>query len=137
VAPVGQFAFVQSMARQTKTLYVRISSERFATIELVEPPGDWFTDGHLQEILTAFADSFYDNYGLTSPRIFRTPRCTFSLSVFPKSFRSYIFRPLSPGLMQTCASVPKAFCIRVLGRSDIGEALAERATIDGAMRITT
>jgi hypothetical protein len=123
------------MSCLSRTLYVRISSERFATIELAEPPGDWFTDGHLQEILVAFADSFTENYGLTAPRIFRTPRCTFSLSVFPKNFRSFIFRPLAPERMETCASIPKAFCIRVLGRSDIGEALTDKAAVDRAMRI--
>jgi hypothetical protein len=120
--------------RTSKTLYVRISRSRFATVEIAEPPGDWFTDGHLQEILVAFAESFAENYSSTVRRIFRTPRCTFALLVFPKSFRSFIFKPVA-GHMETCSSIPKAFCIRVLGRSDIGEALAEKAAVDAAMRI--
>jgi hypothetical protein len=119
----------------SKTLYVRISRDRFATVELVEPPGDWFTDAHLQEILVAFADSFHSNFAADSPRIFRTPRCTFSISVFAKTFRAFVFRPATEDTFETCSSIPKTFCIRVLGRSDIGEALPDRAAVDGAMRV--
>ena len=120
---------------ETKTYYVRISKDRFATVDLVEPPGYWFTDGHLQEVLVAFADSFKDNYNASAPRVFRTPRCTFSLSVFKKSFRSFIFRPIDKDKFDSCASIPKTFCIRILGRSDVGEALSKQTTVDGAMRI--
>lgn len=119
----------------SETFHVRISKERFATVELTRPPGDWFTDGHLQEILVAFADSFKDNYDSTTPRVFRTPRCTFSLYVFRKSFKSYVFQPVSDDKWEACSSIPKTFCIRVLGRSDIGEALGETAEVDGAMRV--
>jgi hypothetical protein len=119
-----------------KTLYVRLSKERFTTIEFVEPPGDWFTDGHLQEILVAFADSYKENCVATAPRIFRTPRCTFSLSVFNKSFRSFVFRPVGSDL-EGSASIPKIFHIRVLGRSDIGEALGPKTIVDYALRLAS
>jgi hypothetical protein len=117
-----------------KTLLIRLSKERFTTVELAEPPGDWFTDGHLQEILVAFADSYKENYVATAPRIFRTPRCTFSISVFNRSFRSFIFRPNGSDL-DALASIPKIFFIRVLGRSDIGESLAQKTIVDSAMRL--
>ncbi|KAH0792579.1 hypothetical protein GPJ56_003413 [Histomonas meleagridis] len=118
-----------------KTLYVRISKDRFATIEFMAPPGDWFTDAHLQEILVAFADSFYDIYSLTTPLIIRTPRSTFSISVFSKSYRQYVFKPLNESEMETYSSIPKTFFIRVLGRSDVAEKIAGQATLDSAMRI--
>jgi hypothetical protein len=120
-----------------RTLHVRLSRERFVVVELVEPPGEWFTDGHLQEILVAFADSFAENYSSAVPRIFRTPRCTFSLSVFPKSFRSFIFRPTDSDSLETLASVPKTFYIRVLGRSDVGECLGQNGhpLVDSALRL--
>ena len=105
------------------------------TVDFARPSGDWFTDAHLQEILVAFADSFKENYKATAPRVFRTPRCTFSLTVFKKSFKSYIFKPLSKDHLEAFSSVPKAFCIRVLGRSDVGEALADQTSVDSAMRV--
>lgn len=120
-----------------KTLYVRVSKNRFVTIDFKEPPGGWFTDGHLQEILVAFADSFKDNYNATAPRIFRTPRCTFSLAVMKKSFKSFMFKPVEDGNLESYSSVPKAFCIRVLGRSDVGEALNGQAEVDAAMRLVS
>ena len=118
-----------------KTLYVRVSKNRFATIDFVGPPGDWFTDGHLQEILVAFADNFADNYDATAPRIFRTARCTFALSVLKKSFRSFVFRPAEESTLEAYSSIPRTYSIRVLGRGDIGEGLSGQAALDGAMRL--
>jgi hypothetical protein len=49
------------------------------------------------------------------------------------SFPSFIFKPVSTDHMETCFSRPIAFCIRVLGRCDIRDALAEKAAIDVVM----
>ena len=120
---------------KSQTLYVRINENRFATIDLSEPPGDWFTDGHLQEILVAFADSFSNIYKSTSPMIFRTPRCTFSVLVCPKSFRSFCFKPHDKHSYDYFSSIPKTFFIRVLGRSDVAEGLNSHADVDSALRL--
>lgn len=119
-----------------RVLHVQLSKDRFAVVTVVEPPGDWFTDAHLQEILMAFADSFYEIVLLVNPRVFGTPRCTFAISVFPKNYRSFIYKPTedNKGLI-TLSSISKSFYIRVLGRRDISEQLNQQATIDQAMRI--
>ena len=121
---------------ENKILFVRISKDRFATIDFTPPPGDWFTDVHLQEILVAFADAFYDFYASTSPKIVRTPRCTFSITVFNKSYKQYLFNRVNGG-NEICplSSVPKVFCIRILGRSDIADKISGQATLDSALRI--
>lgn len=120
---------------KSKVHYIRISKERFATIELSEPPGNWFQDIHLQEILVAFADSFYEIYNLTAPRIYVTPHCTFSILTCNKSFRSYVFKPIDSDTIEPLSSIPKTFYIRVIGRSDIGESLKSQANVDSALRI--
>lgn len=120
---------------KSKVYYVRISKERFATIELSEPPGNWFQDVHLQEILVAFADSFYEIYNLTAPRIYTTPHCTFSILACNKSFRSYVFKPIDQDSIEPLSSIPKTFFVRVLGRSDIGISLANKVSVDSALRI--
>ncbi|EAY18759.1 hypothetical protein TVAG_267920 [Trichomonas vaginalis G3] len=121
---------------KTHHLQVRISPERFIQVDIAEPPGDWFTDGHLQEILVAIGDQFYDLYNLENPKVFRTPRCSFSVFTQPKSFKSYIFTPSQEesgyyGL----SSIPKILCIRVLGRADVAEKLQRQTTLDSALRI--
>jgi hypothetical protein len=55
------------------------------------------------------------------------------ISIFPMSFPSFIFKPVFTDHMETCSSFPIAFYIRVLGRCDIRDALAEKAAIDVAM----
>lgn len=120
---------------ENKTLFVRISKDRFATIDLTPPSGDWFTDVHLQEILVAFADAFYEFYSATSPKIVRTPRCTFSITVFNKSYKQFLFSHVNDNEMEPLSSVPKVFCIRVLGRSDIADRISGQATLDSALRI--
>lgn len=120
---------------KSNVYYVRISKDRFATIELSKPPGDWFQDVHFQEILVAFADSFYEIYNLTAPRIYKTPHCTFSILACNKSFRSFVFKPIDSNSIIPLSSIPKTFFIRVLGRSDIGEKLSNQAAVDSALRI--
>ena len=127
------FYFLKGM--KSRSLYVKISKDRFATIELSEPPGDWFRDSHLQEILVAFADSFYEIYNMTDPRIYKTPRCTFSILSCNKTFRSYIFKPVDKHSLEPLSSIPKTFFIRVLGRSDVADSLVAQAEVDSALRI--
>ena len=120
---------------KSRALYVRINENRFTTIELSEPSGDWFTDGHLQEILVAFADSFSSIYKMTQPKVFRTPRCTFSVLVCPKTFRAFCFKPNGEHSFNYLSSIPKTFFIRVLGRSDVAEILTSHANLDSALRL--
>ena len=119
-----------------KHLLLKISNERFIPLDLIPPPGDWFTDGHLQEILTAIADSFYDLYSTTEPKVIRTPRCTFSFQTRARSGKIYLFVPIeNPLHYDPFSSVPKLFCIRVLGRGDLGISLTKNTKIDSALRI--
>jgi hypothetical protein len=37
--------------------------------------------------------------------------------------------------METYASIPKAFCIRVPGKCDIGDGLGKKVAVDGALRV--
>ena len=122
---------------KTQQFQLRISSERFISVDLAAPSGDWFGDKHLQEILAVIAEQFYDIYSLEEPKVFRTPRTTFSAFCVPKNFKSYIFQPnygenlsFSP-----LSSVPKVLSIRVLGNGNVGNKLMKQTTLDSALRI--
>lgn len=121
---------------KTHHLQVRISPDRFIQVDIAEPPGDWFTDGHLQEIMVAIGDQFYELYNLEVPKVFRTPRCTFSVFSQPKSFKSYVFLPshTEDGYI-SLSSIAKIISIRVLGRADIAEKVQKQTTLDSALRI--
>ena len=123
-------------SKKVKCLYIKISQDRFANVSVVEPPGDWFTDIHLQEVLVAFADNFYDLYTSENPKVFRTPRCSFSITSYHRTFKSYIYQPIeqTEGL-RPLYSIPKQFSIRILGRADLAENLGDQTTLDRALRI--
>lgn len=119
-----------------KTYYLRISKDKFVTVDIAYPSGNWFTEAHLNEIITAFFDKFSSLYSSNELKVFRTPRCTYSIASFPRTFKSTIFQPIEKeeGLIPL-KSVSKHFFIRVLGRSDIAEALGDQTTLDSAFRL--
>jgi len=122
--------------KKVQTLYIKISKDHFANIDVVQPPGDWFTDVHLQEVLVAFADNFSELYTSNTPKVFRTPRCSFSITSYRRTFKSYIYQPIKQNEgLRPIYSIPKQFSIRILGRADVAEALSDQTTLDRALRI--
>ena len=120
----------------TKHLQLRVTKERFIPLDVAYLPDSWFTDAHLQEILVAIGDSFMDIYNLTTPRVYRTPRCSFSVTVSQKSFKSYAFIPENEtNNFEALSSMPKIISVRVLGRADVAEKLPRQTTLDGAFRV--
>ena len=120
----------------TKHLQLRVTRDRYIPVDISMPDGDWFTDAHLQEIIVALGQSFKEIYNLSAPRVYRTPRCSFSVYSASKSFRSYIFLPEEEQTaFSALASYPKTFYVRVLGRADVAEKLLRQTTLDSAFRI--
>ena len=123
---------------QTKHLQLRVSKDRFIPLDVSCPTDSWFTDAHMQEILVAIGDSFMDIYNLSAPRVYRTPRCSFSVTTSHKSFKSYAFIPENElKSFEALSSLPKIISVRVLGRADIAEKLPRQTTLDGAFRVVT
>ena len=119
----------------TKHLQLRVSNDRYVSVDIAQPEGDWFTDAHLQEIIIAIGQSFKEIYNLTSPRVYRTPRCSFSINSVQKSFRTYVFMPQGDSTFAAFASFPKILLVRVLGRADVAEKLMKQTTLDSAFRV--
>ena len=120
----------------TKHYQLRVTQDRFISVDVSFPPGDWFKDAHLQEILTALGQNFKEIYSSTSPKVYRTPRCSFSVFASQKTARSYIFIPQEEQTsFSALASFPKVIYIRVLGRADVAEKLLRQTTLDSAFRV--
>jgi hypothetical protein len=108
----------------TYNLMVRISKFRFAQVNLIGPSGNWFTDVHVQEILSAIADKFIELYNQTQKQIIKTPRTTFSLEMQNKSHKTYVFLPVNQKAeLETISSIPRIFLFALLDEETLEQRL--------------
>jgi len=119
----------------SKHLFLKLNSSVFIPIDFSEPKSNWFTDGHMQEIITAIGVSFSNIYNSDSPKIVRTPRCTFSIYKTTKISKQIMFIPKNETELLPLSSSSSLFCVRVLGRSDVADKLNGFVPIDAALRI--
>lgn len=98
------------------------------------PPGGWFTDGHLQEVVAAIGDSFDKLLKSTEPTVLGTPRCTFSVTVHRRTSRPYVFSRDCQNFLTTLTSIGYTFHVRILGRAELGRSLGKNAIVDAASR---